>query len=199
VASHLKSISPKITCSPITKSVMTRGVLHSLSGCDVIFSCVDRHAPRAVLNELSYQCFVPVIDVGVGLIREHGSMLSGSIRATIIGPGLPCLFCQEIVRPEMITAEHLSPSAYATRRAEGYVSELEQNAPSVVSYTTMAASLGLILFLDFISGSNVNAVPSLLFDLSSKDVIRLRSKTKPDCVCQKRIGKGFRIPFSVAD
>src|SRR6266571_2738955 len=140
VASHLQSINPKVICKSIGKSVMTREVLHVLSGCDVIFSCLDRHAPRAVLNELSYQCFVPVIDVGVGLIKSRDDVIGGSIRATVIGPNLPCLFCQEIVRPEMITAEHLSPKEFAARRAEGYVSELGENAASIISYTTMASS-----------------------------------------------------------
>jgi len=199
VASHLQSINPKVICKSIGKSVMTREVLHVLSGCDVIFSCLDRHAPRAVLNELSYQCFVPVIDVGVGLIKSRADVIGGSIRATVIGPNLPCLFCQEIVRPEMITAEHLSPKEFAARRAEGYVSELGENAASIISYTTMASSLGLILFLDFISGNNSDVVSNLLFDLGSKETIRLRSRIKPDCVCQKRIGKGLKTPFSVAD
>jgi hypothetical protein len=199
VSSYLKKINPKISCKSIEKSVMTKEVLHNLSNCDIIFSCLDRHGPRAVLNELSYQCFIPVIDVGVGLTRNNDGMLGGSIRATIIGPGLPCLLCQEIVRPEMITAENLSPQEYASRRAEGYVNEREQNAPSVVSYTTLAGSLGLIIFLDFISGNSCGSFSTLLFDLSSKETMKLRSDVKPDCVCQKRLGKGFHFPFSVAD
>jgi len=199
VASHLKNINPKITCHLVGKSVMTREVLQLLSGCDVIFSCLDRHAPRAVLNELSYQCFVPVIDVGIGLVRKGDETIGGSIRATIIGPNLPCLFCREIVRPDMIAAEHLSPKEHAARRAEGYVPDVGENVASIISYTTIAASLGLVLFLDFISGKNPNIVSNLLFDLGSKETIRLRSRIKSDCVCQKRLGKGFRIPFSVAD
>jgi hypothetical protein len=199
VSSYLKKINPKIICKSIQKSVMTKEVLHSLSNCDIIFSCLDRHGPRAVLNELSYQCFIPVIDVGVGLTRNNDGMLGGSIRATIIGPGLPCLVCQELVRPEMITAENLSPQEYASRRAEGYVNEREQNAPSVVSYTTLAGSLGLIIFLDFISGNSSGSFSTLLFDLSSKETMKLRSDAKADCVCHKRLGKGFSLPFSVAD
>jgi hypothetical protein len=199
VSSHLQKINPQISCETIPKSVMRRDVLRSLSTCDIIFSCLDRHAPRAVLNELSYQCFIPVIDVGVGLIRNAAGVLGGSARATIIGPGLPCLICQEIVRPEMITAEHLSPKEYASRRAEGYVDEIGANAPSVVSYTTLASSLGLILFLDFISGNDSDSFSTLLFDLGSKETMKLRSNVKKECVCQKRLGKGFHIPFSVAD
>lgn len=199
VASHLSKINPKIKCKAVNKSVMTREVLETLSGCDLIFSCLDRHAPRAVLNELSYQCYVPVFDVGVGLTRDRDGTLGGSIRATIIGPYLPCLFCQEIVRSEMITAEHLSPEEYAARRAEGYVNETDQDAPSVVSFTTMASSLGLMLLLDFLSTTNRNFASTLLFDVSLKQTLKLRSNVKPDCTCQKRLGAGLRIPFSVAD
>lgn len=199
VSSHLKGINPKIDLKVYKKSVMTKGALKALSNCDIIFSCLDRHAPRAVLNELSYQCFIPLIDIGVGLIKDHMNIIDGTARATVIGPGLPCLLCQEIVRPEMITAEHLSPQEYESRRAEGYVNNLDQNAPSVICYTSLASSLGLIMFLDLISGKNSDSNSTLIFDLNSKETMRLRSSIKEDCVCQKRLGKGFSIPFSVAD
>jgi len=178
---------------------MTKEVLHSLSNCDIIFSCLDRHGPRAVLNELSYQRFIPVVDVGVGLTRNNDGMVGGSIRATIIGPGLPCLVCQELVRPEIITAENLSPEQYESRRAENYVTDLEVGAPSMISYTTLAGSLGLILFVDLISRNITDSFSTLLFDLGSKDTIKLRAAEKGDCVCHNRLGKGFDIPFSVAD
>lgn len=199
VASHIKLINPDVSCNIINKSVMTKEVLHTLASCDIVFSCLDRHAPRAVLNELSYQCYIPVIDVGVGLIREENNVLGGSVRATIIGPNLPCLYCQELIRSEMITAEHLSPDEYESRRAEGYVNDLEQNVPSVISYTTLASSFGINLFLDYISGNNTTYISTLLFDINSKDTMKLRSSIKSDCVCQKRLGQGLRMPFSVAD
>jgi len=199
VKTHLENLNPKIICEAIPRSVMTGEVLRTLSNCDIIFSCLDRHAPRAVLNELSYQCFVPIIDVGVGLLKGDSGNLGGSVRATLIGPDLPCLFCQEMIRPEMITAEHLSPKEFESRRAEGYVSALEANAPSVVTYTTMASTFGLMLFQDLISGYGSEQFSTLLFDLHSKQVMKLRSSKKEDCVCQKRLGHGFRIPFSVSD
>jgi hypothetical protein len=199
VSTYLKKINPKIICKSTQESVMRKEVLHSLSSCDIIFSCLDRHAPRAVLNELSYQCLIPMIDVGVGLQRHQNGALAGSIRATIVGPGLPCLLCQELVRPEMITTENLSPAEYESRRAEGYVNDLQGNAPSVISYTTMASSLGLILFLDLVSGNDADSFSTLVFDLGLKEMIKPQSKIKEDCVCQKRLGKGFDIPFSVAD
>lgn len=198
VSSHLKEINPKITLRGIKKSVLNSEVLKTLSNCDFIFSCLDRHAPRAVLNELSYQCFIPIIDVGVGLQKNQSGIAGGTVRATLLQPGMPCLLCQEIVRPEMITAEHLSPDEYESRRAEGYVNDLAQNAPSVISYTSLASSLGVTMFLDLISGHG-DSYSTLLFDLRTKETMKLYSSFKEECVCTKRLGKGFSIPFSVAD
>lgn len=59
ISKYLKKINPKIVYESIPKSVMKKDILHTLSNCDLIFSCLDRQAPRAVLNELSYQCFIP--------------------------------------------------------------------------------------------------------------------------------------------
>jgi molybdopterin/thiamine biosynthesis adenylyltransferase len=199
ISKHLLDINTEIEIKALKKNVQTKETLVFLSNCDIIFSCLDRHAPRAVLNELSYQCFIPVIDVGVGLQRNDKGVINGMARGTIIGPGMPCLFCQNIVSPEMITAENLSPREYESRRAEGYVSNLQHNVPSVINYTTLASSLGLLIFTDLLLNNTSNTFASLLFDINSKETIKMTSSIKEDCVCEKRLGKGFSIPFSVAD
>jgi molybdopterin/thiamine biosynthesis adenylyltransferase len=199
VKSHLKNISKHIEVTPIKRTVMSKNVLLALASCDVIFSCLDRHSPRAVLNELSYQCYVPVIDVGVGVTKGEKNILGGSIRATVIGPGLPCLFCQEMVRPEMITTELLSPEEYNLRRAEGYVNSLGNAEPSIISYTSMAGSLGMMMFFDLLLGHDFRKSSIILFDIASKETLKLYSRVKDECVCTKRLGAGLAIPFSVAD
>lgn len=198
VASYLKEINPRIQVKTLKQSVMTRSALQWLANCDFIFSCLDRHAPRAVLNELSYQCFIPTIDVGVGIRRMAGSV-SGAVRATMIGPSLPCLVCQEIVRPEIITAENLSPEEYERRKAEGYVAPFESQAPSVVAYTSLAASLGIKTLIEVMSATVPKTYSTVVFDLGTDEIYRLMQRPNEDCVCHKRLGKGFSIPFSVAD
>jgi len=199
VSSHLAKINPQIETVNIADTVVRQDVLKCLANCDVIFSCLDRHAPRAVLNELSYQCFVPVIDVGVGLQREHAGVIGGCARATLIGPGLPCLLCHDIVRPEVIMAENLSPEEYEARRADGYVAGLQQNVPSVINFTTLAGSLGVSMFLDAILSQAPKTYSTLLYDISSKEMLQLSGKIREECVCQKRRGSGLNLPFSVAD
>jgi molybdopterin/thiamine biosynthesis adenylyltransferase len=199
VKRHVTAINPNLYTTTLAKSVITKDALKYLSNCDLIFSCLDRHAPRAVLNELSYQCFIPIIDVGVGLQSHSAGPLGGTVRTTLIGPGLPCLVCQEIIRPEIIMAENLSPDEYHARRAEQYTVDLPVNAPSVINFTTMAATFGVLQAVDLLSNTEQETGSTLLFDLSSRETIRTRGTIKPDCVCQKRLGKGFKIPFSVIE
>jgi molybdopterin/thiamine biosynthesis adenylyltransferase len=68
--------------------------LRVLRRCDVIFACVDRHTPRALLNRLAYEALTPVIDMGSGFrVDESGTVTGCAGRVVVIGPGRPCLAC----------------------------------------------------------------------------------------------------------
>lgn len=152
VGDNIRRISPGSAVAESCADVVSQESLATLGECDVVFSCTDRHRPRSVLNELAHQLFIPVIDVGVGVDPGAGRASGASARVNLVSPSLPCLHCAGVVSAERILAESLGPGDLAGREKRGYISGRADDAPSVVSLTTMAAGLAVFLLKDMLFG-----------------------------------------------
>ena len=198
VGENIRRIAPDAAVDAAAMDIVSQEALASLKECDMVFGCTDRQAPRSVLNELAYQFFVPVIDIGVGLDSKDGRMSGGTVRASIVAPSLPCLFCSGIISPDAILAESLDPGDRRARAREGYVAGLGggEGAPSVVSLTTMAASYAVFLLKDMLFGITGSARGLLLVDVGTLETTFPASQPRPGCVCAARAGMGACMQLS---
>lgn len=95
-----------ITIDPYEGSVLSPEGLSRALDCDVLFSCVDRPAPRHLLNTLAYAHLIPVIDGGIlARVDEKGDFVHATWRIHTIGPGRACLVCLNALKREDIALD----------------------------------------------------------------------------------------------
>jgi molybdopterin-synthase adenylyltransferase len=129
-----------------------RADVRQLATCDVIFSCVDRHTPRALLNRLAYETLVPVIDMGSGFrVDLAGQLVGAAGRVVVIGPGRPCLACWGHIDPDALRVEALSANEHAALVQEGYIGGADISQPSVMPFNTMIAGAAVIELLRLVT------------------------------------------------
>jgi molybdopterin/thiamine biosynthesis adenylyltransferase len=120
----------------------------ALASCDAVFSCVDRHAPRAILNRLSYEKALLLFDTGSAFrVGDSGCIVSSGGRVVIVGPGRPCLACWGHIDPNRIRIESLSAEDREREAADGYVSGADIPQPSVVAFNTQIAGMAVVELL----------------------------------------------------
>jgi len=105
----IQGINPQATVKGIRRDVTDVDVAEMLIGRDAIFGCTDSHASRAILNQLAYQYYVPLFDVGVGIVVTRGVVTHVSGRVQMAAPGLACLVCGGVIDPVAVRRELQSP------------------------------------------------------------------------------------------
>lgn len=120
--------------------------LKHLASADVIFSCVDRHSPRELLNRFAYEKVVPVIDMGTAfrVDPESGRMIGDAGRVVVVGPGRPCLACWGHIDPDALRVETMPEVERSKLAAEGYVQGLDVPQPSVIAFNAQVASAAVV-------------------------------------------------------
>jgi len=114
---------------------------------DVIFSCVDRPWPRAVLNALAYTDLIPVIDGGIALDTfPDGRMRNGIWRAHTLIPGRPCMACIG-----QLVVGDVSLDKLGLLEDPEYITGARREAPSRQNVAVLSASVSSALLAQFIS------------------------------------------------
>ena len=197
LADHVERIGLGTAVEPVHGNLRDRRVAERLRHCDVVFSCVDGHAARLVLNRWAYWHLAPVVDVAVLITSIGGTIASIDGRVTWLSPGTSCLLCRGRVDPTLAYAEQLDPDERRRLAQQGYAPELEEPQPSVVTYTTLMASIAATELLNRLFGLADTAPTELLVQLHARTTSMNRRRPRGGCFCGRpeAWGKGNAEPY----
>lgn len=165
-----------------------RSAAETLRDCDIVFGCTDDEWGRSILNRLALWYYLPVLDVGVHIDTSEGLIRGIQGRVTTLMPGAACLFCRKRISAERVRAEivsALNPEEAEKLRKEGYLANIDEPAPSVITFTSGISALAvseLLHRLTGFQGADRQSTETLcLFDQS-----RIRTNSTPPlpgCLC----------------
>jgi hypothetical protein len=177
--------------TPINSNIAQAGssALDQLLDADIIFGCTDNLASRAVLNDISIQYYIPLIDVGCRIVLDKDGVVDQSVvKVQTVTPDHACLWCTGTLDGQMIVQESYSDSEKEKLAKEGYYQGVIKQ-PSIVSLTTLAASIGVNKLLALLGtyGSGLSSLTQI--ELKNGFMMDDSPGIKHDCVCLKRRGK----------
>ncbi|MCY3994358.1 MAG: ThiF family adenylyltransferase [Caldilineaceae bacterium] len=158
---------------------------------DLIFSCVDRPWPRAVLNSLAYSDLIPVIDGGIAIDTfDRGEMRNATWRSHVIRPGRPCMGCNRQLDLGLVALERqglLDDPTYIQRAREGFNLVNPNVAPLSVNVT---ASI-LAQYVSFSVAPAAFGDPGpLQYALSTHHLEHRDDSARPHCATEVAEGVG---------
>lgn len=182
---------------PVPLNVRHPAAEAALAACDVIIGCTDGHYSRLVLNRLAYYHLIPVMDLGVLITTEDTGEVRIDERVTIVGPGAACLMCSGRISPAHARAENMEPAMRRAQAAEGYVPNIDEPAPAVITYTTMTSAFGMTALLHRLFGIGDNRSTELIIQPHLNRIRENVARPRAGCsVCSdpSNWGQGFTKP-----
>ncbi|QHE73615.1 ThiF family adenylyltransferase [Rhodococcus sp. WAY2] len=160
---------------------------------DLIFSCVDRPWPRAVLNTLAYADLIPVIDGGIAIDTfDDGAMRAATRRSQTATPGRPCLACTGQIDMSEVALEmggNLDDPGYIRRAQRSPVA----GRPNVAALCAAVSGSQLEHFVTLVARPGGQGVPNALrFALATHHLEHLPHDTQPYCTTESHTATGDR-------
>lgn len=179
-------------------SICTPEGLSQALDYDVIFSCVDRPWPRAVLNSIAYADLIPVVDGGLLLETfSDGTMRSGSWRAHTLVPGRPCMLCTgqlDLTDLQLDRQGLLDDPSYIEQSGR----EPSSGAPNIAAYSASVSAALLAQFVSLTAHPGRQGVPQpLRYVLTVHDLHRLHDTSGEHCPYESITASGDgRVPLT---
>ena len=162
---------------------------------DLIFSCVDRSWPRAVLNSLAYSDLIPVIDGGIAIDTfDGGEMRNATWRSHVVRPGRPCMSCNRQLDLGAVALERqglLDDPVYIQGAGEGRI----RVNPNVAALSVNVAASILAQYVSFsVAPSGFGDPGPLQYAFSTHYLAHRADTTSPHCATETAEGVGdYRV------
>ena len=185
---HLRSFSNskiQAVCGDIAEEGMTGRLIES----DVIFACTDNLTSRSILDEISSRFYIPLIDVGCRIhLNEDGSISQAIAKVQAVTPDTACLWCTGTLDGRLILQESLPDDEKRKLAEEGYYEEIGEQ-PSVISLTTMAASMAVNKLLSILGAFGERYSSRTQIELKGGFMIDDGPEIRKGCICRKYRGR----------
>ena len=190
------AITPRIDVSDLS-ICEPDGLLHALDH-DLIFCCVDRPWPRAVLNALAYTDLIPVIDGGIAIDTfGDGTLRNATWRSHVVRPGRPCMSCNG-----QLDLGQVVPDMQGLLDDPSYIQGTDwQQTTLGQNVAPLSASVSASLLAQYVSMSTapggLGDPGPLQYLLSSHHLEKLADVTRVNCPVEAAEGVGdHRTDFS---
>ena len=185
---HLMSFSEsriRAVCGNIADEGMTGRLIES----DVIFACTDNLTSRSILDEISSRFYIPLIDVGCRIhLNGDGSISQAIAKVQAVTPDTACLWCAGTLDGRLILQESLPDEEKKKLAEEGYYEEIGEQ-PSVISLTTMAASMAVNKLLGILGTFGDRYGSRTQIELKGGFMIDDEPEIRKDCICGRNRGR----------
>jgi len=147
-AAAVSRIRGENVATAIHSSILARDAVLAVADADVIFSCVDSYQGRMIADRISSAFLIPLLDVGVKIPThiepEDGLKITDvSGRIDYVKPGGATLLDREVYTPALLHGEMIAkmqPELHEQQLAQGYITGIQEEAPSVITLNMRAAS-----------------------------------------------------------
>lgn len=177
----VKRIAPSAKVRIIDDDILKRSTGELLLDCDLVFCCTDSEGSRHFVNQLAYQYFIPVIDMGVSITPgDKGKIVSIDGRVQMLAPGLACLVCNE----GALSGRHVMwdlQGARERRRDPYFLKMAGIKQPAVISLNGIVASQAITFLLSAVAGVPV-AARSIRFRVMRGDARVMDTDARKGCV-----------------
>jgi molybdopterin/thiamine biosynthesis adenylyltransferase len=193
-----ESINPKIVVTALKMNANSEEALKHIVECDMIFGCTDSQVGKVLISNISLRYLIPAIHVNVAMETAKGRLQAEIAQVIRYGPGLPCVYCRNLVNIAMLAQELMSEQERESRKQEAkkYTDERKEmywiDEPvlhTVGSLTTIAAEYAAKVGLGLLSG--VYSISESFFEIDilkpCSGGIAVPMRRREGCVCSRDV------------